>query len=328
MAEVQDLTRATRARVGAPIEVSVIIVNWKVKDLLRGCLRSVEAHSGLPPGCVQTIVVDNDSGDGSVEMVRREFPGAKVIANQDNLGFGRANNQALGLCRGRYVVLLNPDTVVLDGALAAMVRAMDREPGIAALGCRLLNGDHSLQRWTGGAFPRLRNVLNHYLMIDQLLPRRLRPMPLYLDHDARTQIDVDWVSGACMMLRAESLGGRLFDPAFFMYGEDMELCHRLKSQGGRVVYTPEASIIHYQGESMKQQQGDVLLSSLKGPRQFYLQMRGERAIVLFDALTVGGFGLRFLLFSIGHRLRPGRGLDQRAASSRDLMRRAWRIMRG
>lgn len=328
MAEVLDQIRTATTAADIPVDASVIIVNWKVRELLRGCLESVRSDSGLTAGAVEVIVVDNDSGDGSVEMVREAFPDVRVIANDENLGFGRANNQALGLCRGRYVVLLNPDTVVLDGALGAMVAAMDRDRSISALGCRLLNGDLSLQRWTGGAFPRLRNVLNHYLMLDQLLPRRLRPMPLYLDHDARTPIDVDWVSGACMMLRADDLRGRLFDPAFFMYGEDMELCHRLKQQGGRVVYTPEASIVHYQGESMKQQQGDVLLSSLKGPRQFYLQMRGERAILAFDALTVGGFGLRWLLYGIGHRLRPGRGLDQRAGSSRDLMRRAWRIMRG
>jgi GT2 family glycosyltransferase len=189
----------------------------------------------------------------------------------------------------------------------------------------LLNADHSLQRWTGGAFPRCWNVANHYLFLDRLLPRSLRPPPLYLDHDPRTDIDVDWVSGACMILRRTMLNDNLFDPAFFMYGEDMELCHRLKTAGHRVVYSPAASIVHYQGASMKQQRGDVLLSSLKGPRQFYRQMRGERALWWFDLLTVSGFALRCCLYTAAGWLRPEQGFSDKVASSRDLMERAWRI---
>ncbi|MET0195019.1 MAG: hypothetical protein ABW200_16795, partial [Hyphomicrobiaceae bacterium] len=109
--------------------------------------------------------------------------------------------------------------------------------------------------------------------------------------------------------------------------EDMELCHRLKRAGGRVVYTPAVSVIHYQGASMKQQQGDVLLSSLKGPRQFYRQMRGGRGLWLYDAITVGGFGMRWVLFGAAGVLRPRSDLGARARSSRDMALRAWAILR-
>jgi N-acetylglucosaminyl-diphospho-decaprenol L-rhamnosyltransferase len=113
-----------------------------------------------------------------------------------------------------------------------------------------------------------------------------------------------------------------------MYGEDMELCHRLKQAGGRVVYTPVASIVHYQGESMKQQDADVMLSSLKGPRQFYRHMRGDRGVLLYDAVTVAGFGLRALLYRLGALVRGGDArLAAKARSSRDLMGRAWKILR-
>lgn len=308
--------------IAQPIDLSIIIVNWNVRDLLRQCLASVWQQGGLPAERLQVIVVDNDSHDGSAEMVAREFPQAELIANRDNVGFGRANNQALPLCRGRQVMLLNPDTLVLDGALKAMVDHMDARPDVHVTGCRLLNGDGTLQRWTGGAYPRLLNVLNHYFFVDRLLPASMRPMPLYLDHDAQQDVEVDWVSGAVMLLRADRLQGKLFNPDYFMYGEDMELCHRLKQAGGRVVYTPCASIIHYQGESMKQQQGDVLLSALKGPRQFYRQMRGEKAVWLYDLITVGGFGLRWLLYRI-----KGQPAKEKARSSHDLMLRAWRIMK-
>ncbi|MEY4427531.1 MAG: hypothetical protein RLZZ182_220 [Pseudomonadota bacterium] len=310
------------------IEASIIIVNWKVRDLLRACLQSVRDQAGLRMDQMEVIVVDNDSRDGSVEMVRAEFPEVRLIANADNPGFGKANNQAMPYCTGRYVVLLNPDTVVLDGAIGTMVRRMDACPDVAAMGCRLLNADGSLQRWTGGAFPRALNLANHYLFLDQLLPRALRPMPLYLDHDAPADIDVDWVSGAFMILRTPMLGGQLFNPDFFMYGEDMELCHRLKLAGHRVVYSPAASIIHYQGASMKQQQGDVLLASLKGPRQFYRQMRGPQGLWIFDLFTVSGFGLRWLLYRLASVVRPSGNFGARAASSLDLMGRAWRIRKG
>jgi GT2 family glycosyltransferase len=310
------------------IDVSVIVVNWNVRDLLRECLRSALEDGGIPPERLELVVVDNDSRDGSAEMVRAEFPQLPLIANRDNVGFGRANNQALPLCHGRYVLLLNPDTRVLPGALAALVRHMDETPDAAVMGCRLLNADGSLQRWTGGAYPRLLNVVNHYFFVDRLLPPGWRPMPLYLDRDVAHDIDVDWVSGAVMILRADRLGGRLFDPHYFMYGEDMELCHRLKRAGGRVVYTPVASIVHYQGESMKQQDADVMLSSLKGPRQFYKHVRGDRGVLPYDLVTVAGFGLRALLYGAAALLRGGDArLAAKARSSRDLMGRAWRILR-
>ncbi len=313
-----------------PVEASLIVVNWNVRDLLRQCLQSAYDAGGLAPEQVQVIVVDNDSRDGSVAMVRAEFPQVELVANADNVGFGKANNQALPMCRGRHVVLLNPDTQVLDGALKKLVDIMDADPSIAVLGCRLLNGDGSLQRWTGGAYPRLLNLFNHYFFLDQLLPRSLRPMPLFLDRDVPQDTDVDWLCGALMVMRTHELQGQLFNPDYFMYGEDMELCHRLKQGGGRVVYTPRVSIVHYQGESMKQQQeSNVLLSALKGPRQFYRQMRGGKGLWLYDLITVGGFGLRWVLYRAGALLKRSSAaqLNEKARSSHDLMHRALRIMR-
>lgn len=307
--------------------VSIIIVNWNVREMLRACLQSVFDAGGLAADRMRVIVVDNASGDGSVEMVRSDFPQVVLIANDDNVGFGRANNQALAHCAGPFVLLLNPDTVVEDGGLAKLVAHMKARPEVAVTGCRLLNADRSLQRWTGGAYPRLLNVATHYLFLDRLLPPGWRPMPLYLDRDATTDREVDWVSGAVMLLRASRLDGQLFNPKYFMYGEDMELCHRLKRAGGRVVYTPTVSVIHYQGASMKQQQGDVLLSSLKGPRQFYRQMRGGRGLWLYDVVTVGGFGLRWILFGAAGVLRPRSDLGAKARSSRDMALRAWSILR-
>lgn len=308
------------------MKLSVIIVNWNVRDLLRDCLASLYASLALPPEDFEVFVVDNASQDGSVAMVAREFPQVLLVANADNRGFGSANNQVLERCQGDYVLLLNPDTVVPEGAIDRLLAHADARPETAVLGCRLLNLDGSLQRWTGGAFPTLLNVACHYLWVDRLLPRSWRCPSLYLQEDHAEDVEVDWVSGAVMLLRRECLGERIFDERFFMYGEDMECCHRLKGQGWRILYTPVCSVVHIQGASMKQQEGEILLSSLKGLRYFYLLTRGPRWLWLLDYLTLAGFSLRWCAYSLMKQLR-GKGLyADKAASSRRYIAISRRIM--
>lgn len=309
------------------IDVSVIIVNWKVRELLRGCIASLFATTQLPRDRYEVIVVDNDSRDGSVEMVRREFPDVQLIASERNLGFGAGNNLALKISSGRTLLLLNPDTLVTEDVVTSLLQTLDTHPDVSIAGCRLLNRDGSLQKWTGGAFPTLHNVANHYLFLDRLLPRSLRPRPLYLVEDLREDTDVDWVSGACLILRRDCVDTWIFDPAFFMYGEDMELCHRVKARGMRVLYCPGVSVIHFQGESMKKQQGDILLSSLKGPRQFFQLTRGSMHVWALDWLTVLGFGLRTVLYGAAGAATRNAGFAAKARSSAGYLRLAYRLMR-
>lgn len=320
-----DHLEGNKTRAPAVPGVSVIIVNWKVKDLLRACLKSLYLHAGLRQGGLEVFMVDNASGDGSVEMVRAEFPDVAVEANERNVGFGAANNQVLARCTQPYVLLLNPDTVCREGAVETMRAYLEAHPRTAIVGSRLENADGSLQKWTGGAFPNLWNVACHYLFLGRLLPGWLRPRPLYLEQDVRDAVEVDWVSGACLMIRRSSVEQYLFDPHFFMYGEDMELCYRMRQGGSQVVYLPAASVIHYQGASMKQQQGDVLLSSLKGPRDFFRMTRGARWLWLFDWLTLGGFFLRWVLYRAGALLPARAHWRDKAQSSFKYMLLAWRI---
>ena len=305
--------------------LSVIVVSWKVRELLRDCLRSLLAETGEG---VQVIVVDNDSGDGSVEMVRAEFPTVTLVANRDNVGFGRANNQALPLCRGRFICLLNPDTVVHDRGIERCVRHLVEHSDIGMLGPRLANLDGSLQRWTGGAFPTVGNVASHHLLLDNVLPPAWRPPSLFLTHDARDPMDVDWVSGACMVLRREAFGETLFDERFFMYGEDMELCHRVRRAGWRVVYFPTVSIVHIQGSSMRQQtDADVLASSLKGPRRFFAMIEPNPLRRLaFDLLPVIGFLTRWVLYSLAAPLSRNPRMRTQATACRRYLGSAIRAM--
>ncbi len=297
------------------MKLSIIVVNWNVCELLRVCLASVYSETHMPEDEFEIFLVDNASKDDSVAMVRTEFPRVHLVANKDNVGFGRANNQVLERCQGEYVLLLNPDTIVPANAIDTLLHQAMNNPDVAVMGCRLLNLDGSLQRWTGGAFPSVANVARHYLFLDKFLPTRLRPPSLYLEHDHENDVDVDWVSGAVMLLKRDCLQGIIFNEAFFMYGEDMECCHRMKKLGWRVVYTPICSIIHIQGASMKKQEGEILLSSLKGLRSFYIMTRGPRWVWVLDYLTIIGFFMRWNGYSLMKFLRVGNGCAERARSS-------------
>ena len=306
--------------------LSVVIVNWNVCDLLRESLLSVRKESTLED--LEVVVVDNNSTDGSVEMVRAEFPWVRLVVHERNLGFAGGNNAALPLCRGRYVLLLNPDTVVVNRALDRLIAWMDRHPRAAIAGCRLLNTDGSLQRWTGGAFPNLANVLTHNLFLDSLLPARLRPTPLYRVGDGAADEQVQWVSGACLVVRREALDGRLFDESYFMYAEDLELCERVAARGWEVWYTPSASVVHHHGRSLKQQSGQIALSPVRGPRTFFARKRGPASVFMYDVISTSGFFLRWLGLSAMSVVRPPESYRARAGANRQLMIRAVQVMRG
>lgn len=281
------------------MKLSVIVVSWNVRDLLRECLHSLEREMSLPRDDWELVVADNDSEDGTVAMLRDEFPRAKVLANNENLGFGRANNRALHECSGEFVLLLNPDTIVLDHAVDRMVETLERHREAAAVGCRLQNRDGSHQRWTGGAAPGLLNVTCHFLMAYRVLPVTMLPAPLYLEHEPRSDVEVGWVSGACMLLRRESLGDAIFDERFFMYGEDMELCSRLIRRGGTVIYTPTASVVHLEGGSLDGPAAELKAGKLRSLREVFAMDHGAVALLYYDLVVFLGFLLRFLIFGLG-----------------------------
>ena len=307
---------ALRPTTDAPLLLSVIVVNWKVCDLLRECLRSLQSQMQMPRELWEVIVVDNNSGDGSVEMVASEFPDVRLVANRENLGFGRANNQAFPLSRSRYVLLLNPDTVVLDHAADRMVAAMEADPDIGALGCSLLNTDGSFQRWTGGNPPRMMNVLCHFLLLYRLLPAFVLPPPLYLESKPVKDVEVGWVSGACMLLRRSALGPAIFDERFFIYGEDLELCDRLRLGDWKVVYTPAVRIVHHEGRSLARQSTRVQMNKLRALRVVFAMRNSPTLLPAYDLVVLMGFSMRAAAFTLARLFRPGQGYGERAAASR------------
>jgi len=247
------------------VDLTIVIVSWNVCDLLRRCLSSIldarrtgDHSSNLQ---LEIIVVDNASTDGSLAMVRTDFPDVHLVVNSENRGFTAANNQGLAPSRGRYLMLLNPDTEVVDGALATMIRYMDAHPEVGALGPQLRYPDGSLQP-SRRRFPTLATALIESTVVQQWW-RDNRILRRYYVADTPDDAiqPVDWVVGACFLVRREvyeQVGG--LDEGFFMYSEEMDWCRRIKAAtrgepgptGWEVVYLPAATVIHHEGKSSEQ----------------------------------------------------------------------------
>ncbi len=251
-------------------DVSVIIVNYNVREFLEQALESVvRASTGLE---VETFVVDNNSADGSADMVRERFPNVRLIENEENVGFATANNQAIREASGRHLLILNPDTLLQENTLHALVRFMDAHPDAGAAGCSILNPDGTFAPESRRSFPTPSVAFYRLTGLSRFFPQSPvfgRYNLTYLPIDQ--QCEVDALSGSCMMVRHAALyenwsgkdgmdgrttpstqnGAGLLDEGFFMYGEDLDWCYRIQQQGWKIYYTPETQIIHYKGESTK-----------------------------------------------------------------------------
>ena len=236
---------------GEEIDLSVIIVNYNVREFLEQTLRSVyQAAEGLS---VEVFVVDNNSIDGSVGMVRTRFPQVHLIANEHNVGFSKANNQAIRIASGRHLFILNPDTIVQEDTLSTLVQFMDSHPNAGAVGCKILNPDGTFAPESRRSFPTPAVAFYRMTGLSKLFPghRQFGRYNLsYLSPDEATEVDA--LSGSCMVVRKAVIGiAGMFDEDFFMYGEDLDWCYRIQEAGWSIHYTPDTQIIHYKGESTK-----------------------------------------------------------------------------
>jgi GT2 family glycosyltransferase len=291
------------------VDLSVIIVNFNVRAFLENALVSVRrALEGLRG---EVIVVDNASDDGSVEMVRQKFPEAAVIANQTNLGFAAANNLALKKARGRYVLLLNPDTIVQEDTFTTMVAFMDGHVDVGAAGCKVLNPDGTLQLACRRSFPTPWVAFTKIAGLSSLFPHSRtfgRYNLTYLDPDQ--SVEVEALSGSFMVIRREAyeaVGG--LDEQFFLYGEDLDWCYRFKQAGWKIFYVHQTQIVHYKGESARRSDIDEVRLFYEAMRLF-VQKHFPRGI-FSDVILRLGIALREWAAFAGRIARPLRaaGLD-------------------
>ena len=226
--------------------VDVLIVTYNAAKVIYPCLRSLSI--GGKEYAYRVTVVDNASTDGTPMIIRREFPSVNLVEKPENIGFARANNQALQITAGEYVILLNPDTEVRTGGLDRLVGFLKTHPQVGVAGSKLLNTDGSIQL-TGNTFPSLRNLLIETFFLDRLFSRS----GIFGAHklswwDRKGPREVDWVMGACVAIPrtvVDQVG--FFDERFFLFFEEVDLCRRIREAGYEVYYLPEAEVVHHGG---------------------------------------------------------------------------------
>jgi hypothetical protein len=299
--------------------VAVAVISYNTRDILRDCLASVMAESPL-----EVVVVDNGSTDGSAEMVRREFPQARLVVDESNPGYGAASNRAVAECVAPYVLLLNSDTLLRQGTLRALYDYMEAHPRVAMAGPRLRNADGTLQP-SCFAFPSATFlVVEHSSLrpLAGLIPPMRRHFFIGWPHDEARA--VPWVMGAALMVRRaafERVGG--FDPSFHMYCEEVDLAYRLAAAGGETHFAPVADVTHLGGASTSQVWHPMRVRYFRSMIQFCATHRPLRSALRAATTLRGMVRIKLLLDRIHRRFLRGdarRALDARVALWRELLR--------
>ncbi|MGQ9648008.1 MAG: glycosyltransferase family 2 protein [Thermodesulfobacteriota bacterium] len=263
------------------MELSIIIVNWNTKELLLRCLEALYQAAKRVES--EIFVVDNGSTDGSAEAVRQKFPGVRLIENSVNLGFAKANNQALSISGGRYLLLLNPDTQVKEEAIPEMLSFMEAHPDTGIVGAQLLNADGSKQNSIAN-FPSLATELLNKSLLRWLLPEKFPGK----ETDFAAPVEVDSVIGACMMVRREAIEQVGFlDENYFLFLEETDWCYRMKKAGWAVYHIPGAEIIHHQGKSAEREKGKARVEYYRSRYHYFKKNKGRlQSVVLYIGLII------------------------------------------
>ena len=293
-------------------ELSVCIVNWNTREDLEQAIASVlESDPGLNR---EVIVLDNASEDGSADMVRERFPDVVLIESEKNLGFAKGYNGTARRASGRYLLILNPDTLVRSGSFKRLIDFLDSHEDAAAVGPRLLNSDGTIQ-YSCRRFPKPMAAVLRNTVIGRILPRNRSTRDyLMADWDHDTAGEVDWVSGAAVCIRPKAwaeVGG--FDEGFFMYAEDMDWCLRARKAGWKIYYCPDAVIVHRIGSSSDQRPVQMVIQFHRSMARFYAKHYAADWPWAVRALPVLGIWARATLVMVQTLLKR----------SRDWLSRAW-----
>jgi GT2 family glycosyltransferase len=286
------------------LDLSIIIVNWNAQALLRDCLEHV--HKTVTQTQYEIIVIDNNSTDGSQDMLKRDFPAVRLIENTDNAGFAHANNQGMAISQGRYILLLNSDAFVGENTIDTMIQFMDARPQAGMSACQLLNQDGSLQP-SCYSFPSLTTEFYTALQLDKLFPRSPefgRYLMTYWDFDAVRSVDA--VMGAFMLVRREVVDQvGMMDDSYFMYSEEFDWCYRIRQHGWDILYNPAVQTVHLWGGSSQQVRIEMFLQLYRSKVRFFRKNYGARSARLLKLVI--GFGCLL-------RIGPGAVYYLRAAS--------------
>jgi hypothetical protein len=303
-------TAAAALPLAGDVALSVIVVNWNTKELLRRCLKTLQRASAGLKGHIEILVVDNASTDGSPDMIRDEFDQVVLVTNDHNIGFARANNQALAAARGEYLMLLNPDTELNPEALSRLVTFMRLHAAVGAAGPRLSNPDGTLQV-SCSRTPTIVREFWRLFHLERLYPLAAYPRSLW---DSDHELEVEVVQGACIVLRRRALEDvGLLDEDFFMYTEETDLCYRLTKAGWQISWVPWASVLHHGGQSTKQAPRAMFIELYASKVQFFRKHYGGAATMGYKLVLGLASVARIALAPVGYLL------DRATGGSRSLL---------
>jgi GT2 family glycosyltransferase len=291
--------------------LTIVIVSWNTRRLLDECLASLKreievtgskARLSFDFANTEVFVVDNASADGSPDMVASSYPWVRLVTNQENKGFAVANNQVLKIAQGQFVLLLNPDTQIIEGAIATLLDFLAENAKAGVVAPQLLNSDGTVQR-SCRAFPSFSAMVVELLGLSRFLPTgsKLRQYKM-LDWNHDDERQVDQPEGACLMIKQEVLKDiGFFDEEFFMLFEEVDWCYRAKEAGWQIWFTPKAKVVHHYGQSIKQVKARMILSSHRGLYRFWFKhhRRGSRLVhsAIYSALMLLAY-VRILTYQI------------------------------
>ena len=269
---------------------AAVVVSFNTVNSLRQCLATLRgAGAGR---AMAVIVVDNASEDGSVEMVREDFPDVVLVESPENLGFGRAVNLGAERADRDFLVTLNPDVLAPPLSLARLSRRLDADPGLGFAGPRILKANGTVDHASLRGDPDPAGAALYFTRVARLFPRSPRLNRYNLAHlDYNTEHDLLSGTGGCLAFRTEAfrqVGG--FDPNFFMYGEDLDLCRRVRAAGWRGVYLPSASVVHAKGEATRQHSGEMLVEFHRAMWTYYVKHEAGQHPRPFNWLVAAGIG--------------------------------------
>lgn len=284
-------------------DVSIVIVNWNSQAFLRKCLSSI--YAGTKGLDFEIVVVDNASFDGCNEMISEEFPQVRFIQSQENRGFARANNLGFEHSTGRNILFLNPDTEVVGSALERMVACLESAPDGGVVGPKLLNSDLSVQTSCIQRFPSIWSQLFDFNYLRQLFPKSRFWGMKALFEEYRGPVEVDAISGACLMIRRitfQKIG--FFSAEYFMYAEDMDLCYKVRQAGSKIYHIGDAGVVHHGGRSAKSKpesnfqavmMRESILKFIRATRGRFYAAIYQSTTALAAAFRLGVLGLIILL---------------------------------
>lgn len=320
----------TAAPVPPPL-LSVVMVNWNTRDLMRDSLRSIYANTKMKS--MEIIVVDNASCDDSVGVLEREFHEVIVSRSDRNLGFSKGCNVGIRMSRGRLILLINTDTLVHGPAIDEMVEFLEAHPEAGALGPKLVFGDGSLQRSAAGSFPSLWTAFNYFFFLANAFPHSRFFRGLFIGGLPEKAVEVDWVSSAVMLLRREVLDEiGLVPEDYVCFMEDVVCCQRVREHGWKVHFLPEVEVIHFTGGASKVHLKPAAHNAWRSVTIFFYKRFGLFQTILLQLIAVTGFGIRVAGYGLAAGLRRTPAMRTRLRRSINMFFMsfwlAWEIISG